>query len=251
VPASPLPYLDHPGPLPFAHRGGGLENPENTMRAFQHAIDLGFRHLETDAHLTADGKVVAFHDPVLDRLTDGTGAVANLAWETVAEARIGGEPLVLLADLLERFPDAKVNIDPKHDAVVEPLARLLLDLDAVDRVGIGSFSARRLARMRALCGPTLVTSVGPHQIARMRYLPWGPWAATCVQVPETWWRLRIVDRRFIRACHRRGLHVHVWTVDDADAMHRLLDAGVDGLMTDRPVVLKQVLQDRGEWFGPG
>jgi glycerophosphoryl diester phosphodiesterase len=251
VPASPLPYLDHPGPLPFAHRGGGLENPENTMRAFQHAVDLGYRHLETDAHLTADGQVVAFHDPMLDRLTDRNGALASLPWEEVAKARIGGEPLVLLADLLQQFPDVKVNIDPKHDAVVEPLARLLLDLEATDRVGIGSFSARRLARMRALCGPGLVTSVGPHQIARMRYLPWGPWAASCVQVPETWWRMRVVDRRFLRACHRRGLHVHVWTVDDAEVMHRLLDAGVDGLMTDRPAVLKQVLQDRGEWFGPG
>jgi glycerophosphoryl diester phosphodiesterase len=85
----------------------------------------------------------------------------------------------------------------------------------------------------------------------MRYLPWGPWAATCVQVPQRWRGLRIVDRRFVTACHRRGLHVHVWTVDDADAMHRLLDLGVDGLMTDRPTLLKQVLQDRGQWFGPG
>jgi glycerophosphoryl diester phosphodiesterase len=219
------------------------------MRAFRHAIGLGYRYLETDAHLTADGQIVAFHDHVLDRVSNGRGAVAALPWSVMASARIDGEPPVLLRDLLETFPLARVNIDPKHDAVVEPLARLLQELDAVDRVGIGSFSSRRLARMRALCGRRLVTSVGPRQIARMRYLPWGPWAATCIQVPERSGRVQLVERRFIASCHSRGLPVHVWTIDDADAMHRLLDLGVDGLMTDRPTVLKQVLLDRGSWFG--
>jgi glycerophosphoryl diester phosphodiesterase len=221
------------------------------MRAFGHAIELGYRYLETDAHLTLDGQIVAFHDHVLDRVTQSRGVVAALPWAVMADARIGGEPPVLLRDLLESFPQARVNIDPKHDAVVEPLARLLQELGAVDRVGIGSFSSRRLARMRTLCGSRLATSVGPRQIARMRTLPWGPWAAACIQVPERWGRLRIVDQRFIGHCHARGLQVHVWTVDDADTMHRLLDLGVDGLMTDRPTVLKQVLLDRGSWFGSG
>jgi glycerophosphoryl diester phosphodiesterase len=235
--------------LPFAHRGGGAESPENTMRAFRHAVELGFRYLETDAHLTVDGQIVAFHDHVLDRVTDGRGSVAAVPWSVMASARIDGEPPVLLRDLLEAFPHARVNIDPKHDAVVAPLARLLQELDAVDRVGIGAFSSRRLARMRALCGPRLATSVGPRQIARMRYLPWGPWGAACVQVPERWGRFQVVERRFLAHCHARGLQVHVWTIDDADTMHRLLDLGVDGLMTDRPTVLKQVLLDRGSWFG--
>jgi glycerophosphoryl diester phosphodiesterase len=221
------------------------------MRAFRHAVALGYQHLETDAHLTADGRIVAFHDAVLDRVTDRRGVIETMRWSGVAEARIGGEPPVLLEELLQAFPDARVNVDPKHDAVVEPLARLLNELDAVDRVGIGSFSARRLARMRALCGPRMCTSVGPGQILRMRYVPWGPWAAACAQVPERWGRLQIVDRRFVETCHRRGMQVHVWTIDEADRMHRLLDLGVDGLMTDCPTVLKQVLQERGEWFGEG
>jgi len=221
------------------------------MRAFAHAVALGYRHLETDAQLTADGQIVAFHDDVLDRVTDRRGALATLEWSTIADARIDGEPPVLLADLLRAFPDTCFNIDPKQDAVVEPLARLLNELEAVDRVGIGSFSAKRLARLRTLCGPRLCTSIGPGQILRMRCAPWGPWAAACAQVPERWGGLRLVDRRFVETCHRRGMQVHVWTVDDAEGMHRLLDVGVDGLMTDRPTLLKEVLEDRGEWFSAG
>jgi glycerophosphoryl diester phosphodiesterase len=221
------------------------------MRAFRHAVDLGFTYLETDAHVTADGVVVAFHDPVLDRVSDRRGDIAALPWSTVAEARVAGEPLVPLADLLGAFPDVKLNIDPKHDAVVEPLARLLHEHDALDRVGVGSFSGRRLARLRALCGPRLATSVGPAQLLRMRYLPWGRWSARCVQVPERWGRLHLVDEGFVARCHRRGLQVHVWTVDEPVAMHRLLDLGVDGLISDRPTVLKQVLVDRGLWFERG
>jgi len=221
------------------------------MRAFRHAVDLGFTYLETDAQVTADGVVVAFHDAVLDRVTDREGAIASLPWSAVAEARVAGEAPVRLADLLLTFPDVKLNIDPKHDAVVEPLARLLHELDALDRVGVGSFSDRRLAHLRARCGPRLVTSVGPAQLLRLRYLPWGRASADCVQVPERWRRLRFVDEGFVARCHRRGLQVHVWTVDEADAMHRLLDLGVDGLITDRPTVLKQVLVERGAWFSRG
>jgi glycerophosphoryl diester phosphodiesterase len=248
---SPWPYLDHPGPLAFAHRGGGAENPENTMRAFEHAVALGYQHLETDAHLTADGQIVAFHDAVLDRVTDGHGAIAALPWSTIAAARLDGERPILLEELLRAFPHARVNVDPKHDAVVEPLARLINELEAVDRIGIGSFSARRLARMRQLCGPRMCTSIGPGQIMRMRFAPWGRWEAACAQVPERSGGIQIVDRRFLDTCHRRGMQVHVWTIDDADRMHRLLDLGVDGLMTDRPTVLKAVLQERGEWFSSG
>src|SRR5438105_1904082 len=134
------------------------------MRAFESAVALGYRFLETDAHLTADGVLVAFHDAVLDRVTDRCGRIADLAWSEVAEARVDGEPIPLLEDLLVTFPDAHVNIDPKHDDAVEPLAALLTKLDAIDRVGIGSFSSARLARMRRLCGPRLCTSIGPREI---------------------------------------------------------------------------------------
>lgn len=246
MPPSAWPYLDHPGPLAFAHRGGAVDAPENTMAAFTAAVGLGYRYLETDAHLTADGVVVAFHDDALDRVTDTTGFIADRTWDEVAAARVGGERIPRLDELLTTFPDVRINIDPKHDEVVDPLAELILDLGAVDRVGIGSFSDARLRRLRARCGPRLCTSMGPAGIARLRAgIGW--FDTPCVQVPVRRGRMVIVDERFVRGAHRRGMQVHVWTIDDAGEMHRLLDLGVDGLMTDRPRVLKQVLEERGSW----
>jgi glycerophosphoryl diester phosphodiesterase len=248
-----MPYLAHP-PLAFAHRGGAGDWPENTMPAFEGAVALGYRHLETDAHLTRDGVLLAFHDESLDRVTDRTGVIADLPWSEVRHARVDGrEPIPVLEDLLAAWPDVYVNIDPKHDRTVEPLADLIERLGAIDRVGVGSFSDRRIARLRARLGPRLCTSLGPAGIARLRTasfgVPAGRFAASCVQVPPSTRGLPLVDERFVRAAHHHGLQVHVWTIDEADEMTRLLDLGVDGIMTDRPGVLKDVLLARGCWHG--
>jgi glycerophosphoryl diester phosphodiesterase len=245
-------FLDHPGPIPFAHRGGAREFPENTMPAFEGAIRLGYRYLETDVHATADGVLLAFHDDVLDRVTDRTGTVGALPWDEVKRARVdGAEPIPLLEDLLGAWPDVRINIDPKHDSAVEPLADVLRRTGAADRVCIGAFSDRRIARVRRLVGEDLCTSLGPKGTARLRAasvgVPSGRFKGGCVQVPVRQGPVRIVDERFVRAAHRRGLAVHVWTIDDAEEMERLLDLGVDGIMTDRPSVLKDVLQRRGAW----
>jgi glycerophosphoryl diester phosphodiesterase len=251
MPASPWTYLDHPGVLAFAHRGGASDAPENTLPAFARAVELGYRYLETDTHVTADGVLIAFHDDVLDRVTEGSGRISELTWAEVSEARIGTEPIPLLEDLLAAFPDARINIDPKDDRAVRPLAALLLRMGAVERVGIGSFSDRRLADMRKLCGPRLCTSLGPKSIARLmaagRRLPVGRFPAACAQVPVRQGNITIVDERFVGAAHDRGMQVQVWTIDDPAEMHRLVDLGVDGIMTDRPAVLKDVLESRGLW----
>jgi glycerophosphoryl diester phosphodiesterase len=255
VPANAAwPFLDWPGPLAFAHRGGASEAPENTMPAFEHAVGLGYRYLETDVHVTRDGVLVAFHDDRLDRVTDGRGRIGDLTWADVRRARVDGrEPIPLLEDLLAAWPDVRVNIDPKHDAAVEPLAEVLLRTGAVDRVCIGAFSDRRLARVRSLVGPTLCTSMGPRQVAVLSALAAGSpgkgasVTAPCAQVPARAGKVPMVTDRFVQAAHRRGVQVHVWTIDDESEMVRLLDLGVDGLMTDRPQVLKEVLDGRGEW----
>ncbi len=253
-PNAAWPFLDWPGPLAFAHRGGASEAPENTMPAFAHAVSLGYRYLETDVHTTSDGVLVAFHDDRLDRVTDGRGRIADLSWSEVQRARVDGrEPIPLLEDLLGAWPEVRVNIDPKHDAAVEPLVDVLRRTGAVDRVCIGAFSDRRLDRVRALVGPTLCTSMGPRQVALLSALArrgagrGGRLAAPCAQVPPRAGKVAVVTPRFLEAAHRRGVQVHVWTVDDPVEMARLLDLGVDGLMTDRPQVLKDVLQARGEW----
>jgi glycerophosphoryl diester phosphodiesterase len=255
VPANAAwPFLDWPGPLPFAHRGGASEAPENTMPAFAHAVGLGYRYLETDVHTTADGVLVAFHDDRLDRVTDRTGVIADLPWSEVQRARVDGrEPIPLLEDLLGTWPDVRVNIDPKHDGAVEPLAAVLQRTGAVDRVCIGAFSDRRIQRVAQLVGGGVCTSMGPRQVASLvaasRGLPLGArLAAPCAQVPPRQGRVPLVTERFVTAAHRRGIQIHVWTIDDRAEMARLLDLGVDGIMTDRPAVLQELLVERDQWF---
>jgi glycerophosphoryl diester phosphodiesterase len=247
----PRPFLDHVGPLAIAHRGGAGDWPENTRPAFEAAVAAGYRHVETDVHVTADGALVAFHDERLDRVTDRTGLIRELPWSEVRAARVDGtEPILLLEDVLASWPDVFVNIDPKHDSAVEPLAAVLQRTGAVERVCVGAFSDRRVARLRAMLGEGLCTAMGPKGIARLRAasfgLPYRP-VADCAQVPLRQGRVPLVDDRFVRTAHRLGVEVHVWTIDDPVEMEHLLDLGVDGIMTDRPLVLKDVLLRRGQW----
>ena len=244
-------YLDHEAPIPFAHRGGASDCPENTMRAFENAVELGYRYVETDVHTTSDGVVVAFHDDHLDRVTDHKGKICDLAWSVVGKARVAGEGIPLLEDILTAWPDVRVNIDPKHDESVKPLVEVLDRCNAHDRVCVAAFSDRRLARFRALTSGRVCTAIGPRDIARLRAgsfgVPCGRFAAACTQVPVRRGRWLVTDPRYVAAAHRVGLPVHVWTIDDPAEMERLLDMGVDGIMTDRPAVLKEVLEARGLW----
>ena len=222
------------------------------MPAFEAAVALGYRYLETDVHVTADGVLLAFHDDHLDRVTDRAGAISDLPWSEVREARVDGrEPIPLLEDVLGNWPAVRVNIDPKHDSCVEALIDVLQRTNSIDRVCIGSFSDRRIATLRGRLGTRLCTSLGPRGMARLRassfHLPLGMFAAGCAQVPTTVKGRTLVDERLVEAAHRHGLQVHVWTIDDPVEMQRLLDLGVDGLMTDRPAALRDVLIDRGEW----
>jgi len=244
-------YLDHPGPLPLAHRGGASDNPENTMAAFAYAVELGYRYLETDVHTTSDGVLVAFHDEDLDRVTDRAGKIRELPWDEVSKARVGGEPIPRVEELLDAWPDVRFNIDVKHDTAVEPLVDVLRKTDAYDRVCVGACSDKRLARFRNLVYDRVCTSMGPIAIARLRAasygVPVGHVGGACSQVPVRRGRVPVADRRYLDTAHSRGIRVHIWTIDDAPEMERLLDLGVDGIMTDRPAVLKDVLMRRGQW----
>jgi glycerophosphoryl diester phosphodiesterase len=246
-------FLDHPGPIAFAHRGGAGEVPENTMAAFDHAVSLGYRYLETDVHVTRDGVLLAFHDHVLDRVTDRRGVVAEMSWAEIRRARIAGShEIARLDELLDAFPDRRFNIDPKHDAAVDPLVEVIRRANAIERVCVAAFSDARVARVRRMLGPTLCTGGGPRDIARLRLASAGmplraAAVAPCVQIPPRVRRVPLADRRFVAHARRSGVAVHVWTVDDPDEMHRLLDVGVGGIMTDRPAVLRDVLIARGEW----
>jgi glycerophosphoryl diester phosphodiesterase len=237
-----FPFLDWPHPIPLAHRGGAAEvGGENTLGAFGRAAAMGYRYLETDGRVTADGVLLAFHDERLDRVTDLTGRLEDRPWSEVRHARA----------LLDAFPASRFNIDPKMDAAVPPLVEALRRTNAWDRVNIAAFSDRRLLQLRRAAGRPVCTSMGPAGIARLRLcgygVPVGPFSAACVQVPLTWRGRVLVDATFVNGAARRGIPVHVWTIDEAAEIHRLLDLGVGGIFTDRPSVLKRVLEERGQW----
>ncbi|MGW5129501.1 glycerophosphodiester phosphodiesterase [Streptomyces sp. NPDC004069] len=247
------PYLDHPGPIPFAHRGGAADGLENTVAQFRQAARLGYRYMETDVHATADGRLVAFHDTTLDRVTDGAGRIADLPWDEVRQARVAGrEPVPLFAELLETFPEVRWNVDVKAEPALRPLLDLIEQTNAWDRVCVGSFSEARVVRALRLAGPRLATSYGTRGVLALRLRSWGLPAvprrsAVAAQVPVSQYGVPVVDRRFVRTAHARGLQVHVWTINEPALMHRLLDLGVDGIMTDHIDTLRKVMEDRGVW----
>ncbi len=173
------PYLDWHGPLAIAHRGGTRAHPENTVPAFDHAVSLGFRYLETDVHVTADGVLVAFHDENLLRTCGLDAAIGDLTWDEIEPLRVGGTaPIPRLRELFDRFPEARFNIDAKSDAAVEPLADLVRAVGAVDRVCLASFRLRRLRRMRRRLGPGLVTNLSRAEVVLFALTGWlpGRWA---------------------------------------------------------------------------
>lgn len=220
------------------------------MPAFQHAVDLGYTYLETDVHATSDGVLAAFHDPDLSRTCGRPGTIQSLTWREVSAARVDGrEPIPAFEELVASFPQARFNIDCKADTAIEPLVAAVRRLDCLDRICIGSFSDRRLRRIRAALGDRLCSSFGPAQVAALVTTGRFPWGGQVAQVPVAMGRVTVVSPRTVAAAHRRGLHVHVWTIDDPAEMHRLLDLGVDGIMTDRQQRLKDVLVARGAWAG--
>jgi glycerophosphoryl diester phosphodiesterase len=257
-----FPFLDAGGPvLAFAHRGGArhpdLVGLENTARAFAHAVALGYRYLETDVHVTRDGVLVAFHDALLERVTDRAGSLEAFDSTALAQVRVAGrEPVPTLASLVAALPDVRFNIDLKSDAATAPLAAFVRERALEDRVLVGSFSGRRIRRFRRLAGPRVPTAASPGEVAAYLALPSalarrltrsGPAA---LQIPHRRGPLVVAAPHVVRRAHAAGLHVHVWTVDEPDEMEALLDRGVDGLMTDRTDILRDVLLRRGTWHEP-
>ena len=248
------PYLRHPVPAGVAHRGYSALYPENTMAAFAAAVDLGFRWLETDIRATADGIAVAFHDEELQRLTRLPGEVATLEWSELRRAKVNGqEPIPRLAEVLDAWPDIRIDLHLKCDDAIEPLLAEVAAADAWDRVCVGSFSGRSLRRIRSAAGDRLCTSMATYEVVRLRIasfgLPVGGFAAYCAQVPVRRHGLPVVDRTFLREAGRRRLPVYVWTINEEVEMRRLFDLGVAGILSDDAETLRRVLFERGSWPG--
>jgi glycerophosphoryl diester phosphodiesterase len=248
-------YLDAPLPIAFAHRGGAVDSEENSMAAFGRAVEAGYRYLETDVRATRDGVAVAFHDRTLDRILDQPGRIEDYRWrDLVAMRRDGESVLPALEDILDTWPDCRVNVDMKADSAVDPTIEAIWKVNARDRVLLASFNDARIRWARRICGPRQATSMGQREVAALRlgslhgrglagFVP----GVAAVQVPVRYGVVRVVDARFVRHVHRLGMQLHVWTINDPAEMHELLDLGVDGIMTDRITILRDVLIARGRW----
>ncbi|ATX66221.1 glycerophosphodiester phosphodiesterase [Roseinatronobacter bogoriensis subsp. barguzinensis] len=246
------PLLGNPNALAIAHRGGALENEENTWDAFTHAIALGYTHMELDVHATRDGVVVIHHDPDLSRVFKDPRQIAQMDYAELAQLRSPkGAQIPKLEDLLSHDPNINLIIEAKTRDVVEPLCAVIQRLGAIKRVCIGAFDPACTAQARALLGPDLLWSPAHAQVARLWARGWGlPLSLAdfrVVQVPARWKGIAVVTPRFIRAAHAAGIAVQVWTVNERAQMNRLLDMGVDGLITDKPTLLREILIERGTW----
>ena len=259
------PFLQGPLPIAFAHRGGSLLWPENTLLSFEGAVGLGCRYLETDVHLSRDGVLVIIHDPTVDRTTDGSGLVRALPLEELKRLDAGyrfspdggrtypfrgqGVTVPTLAEVVEAFPQVFLNIDLKrHDAaMIEAMAGFIEERGLQDRLLIASFADAVIKAFRARTRKQVATAAAGWETRRF-------WVASrlgltalirpacdALQVPPRTGRLTVVDRRLVASAHRRGLQVHVWTVDEVAEMRRMLALGVDGIMSDRPDLLMEVL----------
>lgn len=236
--------------------------PENTMTAFAGAVEgLAYRYLETDVRSTRDGVLVTFHDETLERTTNGVGKVADWLWDDLRHLdaawsfgaadgfplRGTGVGIPRLDEVFATWPEVNVNIDLKADDVEWPVAEAIIRTRRVQKVLIGSFSDRRIARFRRVTKGAVATSAGTA-------VSIAAWAASRVgrplpsrpdayQLPFAARGARL-DERFVDAAHASGAQVHAWTVNERSDMVRLLDIGVDGIVTDRPDVLNEVMAAR-------
>ncbi len=224
------------------------------MAAFERSYALGIRYLETDVRITADGELIAFHDATLTRVTGRRGKVERTDLATIRELLVAErEPIPTLGDALDAFPDACFTIDVKDRAAVAPLARVIREHGAAHRVCVAGSWDSWLASLGADAGPDLTVALGWRSLAvalsrlHLRRTPGGHPHGTFAHVPLRLGRVAIFADHLAERAHQVGLRLIVWTVNDQPTMNRLLDAGVHGIITDRPDLLREVLIARDEW----
>ena len=238
--------------LAFAHRGGNESAPENSFLAFKNAVDIGYKYLETDVHLTKDGHLIAFHDNTLDRVTDKNGLIKDLALNEIKKAKINGkEEIPLLSDLLDSFPQCFFNIDCKVNETVQPLINLIRAKSLIDRVCIGSFSQKRINYIRKSLGSSVITSMGPAEVILSKFLSFSSlsynFSSSYTSIPIERYGVKLLDKRNIDYLKSNNQKVIAWTINNEDEMKMLIKMGVDGIMTDNLSLLKSVLIEENLW----
>ena len=245
-------YGAEPGVLAIAHRGGAALGPENTLDAFERALALGYRYLETDARVTSDGVCVAFHDRTLLRLAGRRGRLADLTCEDVRRLRVHGTGTVpRLEDLLGAWPEVRWVVDIKQPSALTALVRAVRRSGAANRVCLSGTWDRWLDDARRELGPPLSTALGWRSMAQL-LAGRTPDRQTSdfVHLPLRLGTRRVPSVRLVQRAHDHGLRVVVWGVENARETHRLLDDGVDGVITNHTDLIREALLARGSWHVP-
>ena len=234
----------------FVHRGGDEVETENTIEAFKYSSDLGFVFIETDVQATKDGHVVIFHDATLKRMAGVNKSIKELTLKEINEIDLlDGGKIPLLSEALETFPDLRFNIDIKTEDALEETIRIIKKMNFLDKTCLASFSSSRLKRIKHLAGPEACISSGQMDIFKMMCQSVGiglqPTKSQCAQIPLKQWGVPVLTKKFIEIAKMQNKFVHVWTIDDKNQMFELIEFGVDGLMTDKPSVLKEAMIEKG------
>ena len=234
----------------FVHRGGDEEETENTIDAFKYSSDLGFVFIETDVQATKDGHIVIFHDATLKRMAGVNKSIDELTLKEINEIDLlDGGKIPLLSEALETFPDLRFNIDIKTEDALEETIQIIKKMNFLDKTCLASFSSSRLKRIKNLAGPEACISSGQMDIFKMMCQSIGielqATMSQCAQIPVKQWGVPVLTKRFIETAKKQNKFVHVWTIDDIDQMFELIEFGVDGLMTDKPSVLKEAMLKKG------
>jgi glycerophosphoryl diester phosphodiesterase len=257
-----------PEPVILAHRGDSARYPENTMPAFDSAVQMNVDVIETDVHLTADGEVVIWHDDTLERMSGDPRRISSMDWQEIHRVNAGSQfsgdggktfPFkdknikpVVIKELLSKYPLMKFNVDLKDNNLLlaEKFSQILLDLDCIKRVVTASFHKDVLLYFRKLL-PGAITSCTSNEVMRLILLfrsgilniPF-PYKKKILQVPEYSGKIKVLNSGFIKYLHKRGFTVQIWTVNEIEEMNRFLDMGVDGIFTDKPALLLECLKNR-------
>jgi len=239
------PYLDVSGVAISAHRGGSMEAPENTIESFEYSIEIGSSYIETDVQLSSDGIPYIFHDDDLSRLFQKDIVFNSLHSDEINQLMLFDKYRIpTLESTLNKFPNTFFQIDVKTDEVVLPALEVIKKTNSIKNVCLASFSSKRLKQVHNL-HPEICLSMGPFEVMKLLLASYNLYKkkvpGNCLQIPIYQYGIKLVTKRFINYVHSIGLKIHVWTINDEDTMLKLIDLGVDGIITDRPKTLKDLL----------
>lgn len=267
VPAHPF-FTQQEGVMVIAHQGGEWLRPSNTLNAFDHAVALGVDVLEMDIHQSKDGVIVLMHDATVDRTTDGTGAIKEMAFADIRELDAGyywtdddgttypyrgqGIQVPTLEEIFQNYPNMRMNIEIKQEtpSMVRPFCTLIHDYNMQDKLLVATFHQSTVEQFRKECPDVITSMVEPEiqlffglNVAYLGALFQAP--GTTFQVPLTSslpviGEVDVVTERFVRVAHSHNIQVHTWTINETAEMERLIALGVDGIITDRPDLLLEV-----------